>query len=99
MPAADPLRRRVVQGSGESIFGRESWHNSTYVDEHVNKRPARTSREQTSCTAERPKHALARRRRLLELNAARLIVVRMLEDVLKLEKRREIPVGGRCFER
>jgi hypothetical protein len=34
-----------------------------------------------SSTAIRPKHAFARCRRLLELFAARLIVVRMLEDV------------------
>jgi hypothetical protein len=42
--------------------------------------------------AERPKHAFPWRRWLLELSAARLIVIRMLEDVQELMKRPEVPM-------
>src|SRR5688572_94565 len=61
---------------------------------HIIPAPAR----QSSAT-ERPEHAFARRRRLLELTAARLIVVRMLEDSPELVKEPEFTMRGGCFER
>ena len=53
---------------------------------HEHSRGPDLSANPHSSAAERPMHAFARRRRLLELTAARLIVVRMLEDVQELVK-------------
>src|SRR5262245_20266409 len=75
----------------------------------ISKRPRRdpgagigvdcTAKLLRSSTAKRLKHPLTRRRRLLELTAGRLVVVRMLEDFRELVKQPEIPVRGCCFQR